>query len=153
MQALSAHTPKVLLSVYNYSVNVNWQLGLDWGTPSRYLASAVLPVNDYGCYMQVVAEVYAAQDVVVKPHILLSLVLYKIVDPAQVISSRGDCCQPSGCWFKFGFRSCFSSGTPVLVSPAPSMLKQKPKPKKLYICAISTLCHERMEAEQLLQYS
>ena len=35
--------------------------------------------------MQVVAEVYAAQDVVVKPHILLSLVLYKIVDPAQVV--------------------------------------------------------------------
>ena len=34
--------------------------------------------------LQVVAEVYAAQDVVVKPHILLSLVLYKIVDPAQV---------------------------------------------------------------------
>ncbi len=36
------------------------------------------------CASQVVAEVYAAQDVVVKPHILLSLVLYKIVDPAQV---------------------------------------------------------------------
>lgn len=34
--------------------------------------------------MQVVAEVYAAQNVVVKPQILLSLVLYKIVDPAQV---------------------------------------------------------------------
>ena len=34
--------------------------------------------------MQVVAEVYAAQDVVVRPHILLSLVLYKIVDPHQV---------------------------------------------------------------------
>ncbi|KAL0053523.1 hypothetical protein WJX82_006983 [Trebouxia sp. C0006] len=34
-------------------------------------------------YFQVVAEVYAAQEVVVKPHILLSLVLYKIVDPAQ----------------------------------------------------------------------
>lgn len=34
--------------------------------------------------LQVIAEVYAAQDVVVKPHILLSLVLYKIVDPAQV---------------------------------------------------------------------
>ena len=37
--------------------------------------------------MQVVAEVYAAQDVVIKPHILLSLVLYKIVDPAQVCHS------------------------------------------------------------------
>ena len=36
------------------------------------------------CALQVVAEVYAAQDVVVKPHILLSLVLYKIVDLAQV---------------------------------------------------------------------
>lgn len=34
-------------------------------------------------YFQVVAEVYAAQDVLVKPHILLSLVLYKIVDSAQ----------------------------------------------------------------------
>ena len=34
--------------------------------------------------LQVVAEVYAAQAVVIKPHILLSLVLYKIVDPAQV---------------------------------------------------------------------
>ncbi len=38
------------------------------------------------CVLQVVAEVYAAQDVVVKPHILLSLVLYKVVDPAQVIT-------------------------------------------------------------------
>ena len=37
--------------------------------------------------MQVVAEVYAAQDVLVRPHILLSLVLYKIVDPHQVIDS------------------------------------------------------------------
>ncbi|KAL3146697.1 hypothetical protein ABBQ32_000921 [Trebouxia sp. C0010 RCD-2024] len=35
-------------------------------------------------YFQVVAEVYAAQNVVVKPQILLSIVLYKIVDPAQV---------------------------------------------------------------------
>lgn len=34
--------------------------------------------------MQVVAEVYAAQDIVVRPYILLSLVLYKIVDPHQV---------------------------------------------------------------------
>ena len=42
------------------------------------------PAKPDACTLQVVAEVYAAQDVVVKPHILLSLVLYKIVDPAQV---------------------------------------------------------------------
>ena len=42
-------------------------------------------------HVQVVAEVYAAQDVVVKPHILLSLVLYKIVDPAQVFRHPCPC--------------------------------------------------------------
>lgn len=42
-------------------------------------------------HLQVVAEVYAAQDVVVKPHILLSLVLYKIVDPAQVFRHPCPC--------------------------------------------------------------
>lgn len=53
--------------------------------------------------LQVVAEVYAAQDVVVKPHILLSLVLYKIVDPAQVgvlclnPSSSSLCPEDSNC--------------------------------------------------------
>ena len=34
--------------------------------------------------VQVVAEVFATQDIVVKPHVMLSLVLYKIVDTAQV---------------------------------------------------------------------
>ena len=36
------------------------------------------------CNLQVVAEVFAAQDVGVRPHVLLSLVLYKIADPHQV---------------------------------------------------------------------
>lgn len=46
--------------------------------------------------LQVVAEVYAAQNVVVKPQILLSLVLYKIVDPAQVVQHpmTVSCCNP-----------------------------------------------------------
>ena len=52
--------------------------------------------------MQVVAEVYAAQDVVVKPHILLSLVLYKIVDPVQV-----------GC---YPLQSCHAASPPLLYS-------------------------------------
>ena len=34
--------------------------------------------------LQVVAEVYAAHDIPAKPQILLSLVLYKIVEPLQV---------------------------------------------------------------------
>lgn len=55
-----------------------------------------------GWRMQVVAEVYAAQDVVVKPHILLSLVLYKIVDPAQVG------CHP--------LQSCHAASPPLLYS-------------------------------------
>lgn len=34
--------------------------------------------------MQVVVEVYASHDLTIKPHLLLSLVLYKMVDPQSV---------------------------------------------------------------------
>ena len=34
--------------------------------------------------MQVVVEVYASHDLAIKPHLLLSLVLYKMVDPQSV---------------------------------------------------------------------
>ena len=34
--------------------------------------------------MQVVVEVYASHDLQIKPHLLLSLVLYKMVDPHSV---------------------------------------------------------------------
>ena len=41
--ALSAHTPRVQLSVYN--VSACWRSELGWDTPSRYLASAGTPAN------------------------------------------------------------------------------------------------------------
>ena len=37
--------------------------------------------------MQVVVEVYASHDLTIKPHLLLSLVLYKMVDPQSVSRS------------------------------------------------------------------
>ena len=37
-------------------------------------------------YLQVVVEVYASHDLNIKPHLLLSLVLYKMVNP-QLVSS------------------------------------------------------------------
>ena len=49
-------------------------------------------VLKHSCNMQVVAEVFAAQDVAVRPYILLSLVLYKIADPNQVHYNPADMC-------------------------------------------------------------
>ena len=43
--ALSAHTPRVQLSVYTVSTCWHAELGCD--TPGRYLASAGTPVNYY----------------------------------------------------------------------------------------------------------
>lgn len=48
--------------------------------PERYCFEPLL----VRVLLQVVAEVYAAHDIPAKPQILLSLVLYKIVEPLQV---------------------------------------------------------------------
>ena len=36
------------------------------------------------CVVQALTHVYAAQDMPINPHVLISLVLYKAIDPSQV---------------------------------------------------------------------
>ena len=47
--ALSAHTPRVPISVY--IVSTCWHSELGYDTPSRYLASAGTPANEYYYYI------------------------------------------------------------------------------------------------------